>query len=197
MDHAPQLSQERTVNWEEHLFLKHPRKQSPSLLQQVSVNASSFYSTNFRCHGQSWVDRMLSSVKPNDMSHLNPKTVILFGIPFWIGFSFFVVFLVALLGNLILLINLPSEGSLYQPVDTFQTVLTATDIGLCAAIAPKFWPSFGQGLFHGLWCLPSCPTPCSGWNLIIYWQWLLNVMLTSAILWGTPLSLHLQFWVTL
>ncbi|XP_021486409.2 olfactory receptor 52A1-like [Meriones unguiculatus] len=92
---------------------------------------------------------MLSSVKPNNVSYLNPSTVILIGIPglehiqFWIGFPFFAVCLVALLGNIILLIIIPAERSLHQPMYIFLAVLAATDIGLCVAIAPKmlaiFW----------------------------------------------------------
>ncbi|XP_020756701.2 olfactory receptor 52A1-like [Odocoileus virginianus] len=84
-----------------------------------------------------------------NMSYLNPRTVILIGIPrlqhmqFWIGFPFFAVCLVALLGNITLLIIIPMERSLHEPMYIFLAVLAATDIGLCAAIAPKmlaiFW----------------------------------------------------------
>uniref|UniRef100_H0XXV6 Olfactory receptor n=2 Tax=Otolemur garnettii TaxID=30611 RepID=H0XXV6_OTOGA len=84
-----------------------------------------------------------------NMSYWNPRTVILIGIPglehvqFWIGFPFFAVCLVALLGNVILLIIIPAERSLHQPMYIFLAVLAATDIGLCAAIVPKmltiFW----------------------------------------------------------
>uniref|UniRef100_A0A2K6G7M7 Olfactory receptor n=1 Tax=Propithecus coquereli TaxID=379532 RepID=A0A2K6G7M7_PROCO len=83
------------------------------------------------------------------MSSVNDITVTLIGIPglehvqFWIGFPFFAVCLVALLGNSILLIIIPSERSLHQPMYIFLAVLAATDIGLCAAIVPKmlaiFW----------------------------------------------------------
>ncbi|XP_077612910.1 olfactory receptor 52A1-like [Crocuta crocuta] len=82
-------------------------------------------------------------------SYLNPGTIFLIGIPglehvqFWIGFPFFAVCLVALLGNIILLIIIPTERSLHQPMYIFLAVLAATDLGLCAAIAPKmlaiFW----------------------------------------------------------
>lgn len=85
----------------------------------------------------------------NNVTYLNPGTVILIGIPglehvqFWIGFPFFTVCLVALLGNIILLIIIPAERSLHQPMYIFLAVLAGTDIGLCAAIAPKmlaiFW----------------------------------------------------------
>ncbi|XP_032751697.1 olfactory receptor 52A1-like [Rattus rattus] len=92
---------------------------------------------------------MLSSMNRNNVTYLNPGTVILIGIPglehvqFWIGFPFFTVCLVAVLGNVVLLIIIPAERSLHQPMYIFLAVLAATDIGLCAAIAPKmlaiFW----------------------------------------------------------
>ncbi|VCW69023.1 unnamed protein product [Gulo gulo] len=84
-----------------------------------------------------------------NMSYLDPTTVMLIGIPglehmqFWIGFSFFIICVVALLGNIILLIIIPAERSLHQPMYIFLAVLAATDVGLCVAIAPKmlaiFW----------------------------------------------------------
>ncbi|XP_032751700.1 olfactory receptor 52A1-like [Rattus rattus] len=86
-----------------------------------------------------------------NLSYLNPRTVILVGIPglehvqFWIGFPFFVVCLVALLGNLFLLIIVPRERSLHQPMYIFLAVLAATDLGLCIAIAPKMLAIFWFG----------------------------------------------------
>ncbi|XP_011379433.1 olfactory receptor 52A1-like [Pteropus vampyrus] len=88
-------------------------------------------------------------MSPNNTSYLNPRTVFLIGIPglehvqFWIGFPFFVLCLVALVGNIILLIIIPTERNLHQPMYIFLAILAATDIGLCAAIVPKmlaiFW----------------------------------------------------------
>ncbi|XP_011826722.1 PREDICTED: olfactory receptor 52A5-like [Mandrillus leucophaeus] len=50
---------------------------------------------------------------------------------------------VAVLGNIILLIIVPMECNLHQPMYIFLVVLAVTDIRLCAAIAPKmlaiFW----------------------------------------------------------
>ncbi|XP_045412914.1 olfactory receptor 52A1-like [Lemur catta] len=87
---------------------------------------------------------------PTNMSYLNPKTVTLIGIPglehvqFWIGFPFFGMFLVALLGN-ILLIIISTERSLHQPMYIFLAVLAATDLGLCIAIGPKMLAIFWLG----------------------------------------------------
>ncbi|XP_037377932.1 olfactory receptor 52A1-like [Talpa occidentalis] len=88
-------------------------------------------------------------MESTNMSYLNPKTVILIGIPglehvqFWIGFPFCAVCLVALMGNIFLLIIIPTERSLHQPMYIFLAVLAVTDLGLCLAIAPKmlaiFW----------------------------------------------------------
>lgn len=88
-----------------------------------------------------------------NMSYLNPRTVILIGIPglqhmqFWIGFPFFAVCLVAVLGNIILLIIITMERSLHQPMYIFLAVLAATDIGLCVAIALKMLAIFWFGFY--------------------------------------------------
>lgn len=84
-----------------------------------------------------------------NVSYLNPQTVTLIGIPglehvqFWIGFPFLGVCLVALLGNTFLLIIIPTERRLHQPMYIFLAILAGTDLGLCVAIAPKmlaiFW----------------------------------------------------------
>nr|XP_006203649.1 olfactory receptor 52A1-like [Vicugna pacos] len=88
-----------------------------------------------------------------NMSYLDPKTLTLIGIPglehvqFWIGFSFFVVCPVALLGNTVLLIIIPAERSLHQPMYIFLAVLAATDVGLCVATAPKMLAIFWFGSY--------------------------------------------------
>ncbi|XP_003421496.1 olfactory receptor 52A5-like [Loxodonta africana] len=86
-----------------------------------------------------------------NLSYLDPRTVTLTGIPglehvqFWIGFSFFAVCLVALLGNIILLVIIPEEHSLHQPIYILLAVLAATDVGLCLAITPKMLAIFWFG----------------------------------------------------
>uniref|UniRef100_A0A286XYP2 G-protein coupled receptors family 1 profile domain-containing protein n=1 Tax=Cavia porcellus TaxID=10141 RepID=A0A286XYP2_CAVPO len=93
-------------------------------------------------------DRLSTSIKPRNMSYLNPRIVNLIGIPglehtqFWIGFPFIGMCLVALLENIILLISISVEHSLHQRMYIFLAVLAATDIGLCAAIAPKMFAIF-------------------------------------------------------
>ena len=93
----------------------------------------------------------MSLMGSTNMSYLNPKTVILIGIPglehvqFWIGFPFFSVCLVALLGNIVLIIIIATERSFHQPMHILLAVLAATDLGLCVAIAPKMLAIFWFG----------------------------------------------------
>ena len=95
----------------------------------------------------------MSLMGSTNMSYLNPKTVILIGIPglehvqFWIGFPFFSVCLVALLGNIVLIIIIATECSLHQPMYILLAVLVATDLGLCVAIAPKMLAIFWFGSY--------------------------------------------------
>nr|XP_012641877.2 LOW QUALITY PROTEIN: olfactory receptor 52A5-like [Microcebus murinus] len=74
---------------------------------------------------------------------------------FGLGF-FFGMFLVALLGNIILLIIISTERSLHQPMYIFLAVLAATDLGLCIAIGPKMLAIFWLG--SGLMAFDSCLT---------------------------------------
>lgn len=90
----------------------------------------------------------MSLMGSTNMSYLNPKTVILIGIPglehvqFLIGFPFLVC-AQALLGNVILII-IATERSLHQPMYIFLAVLAATDLGLCVT-APKMLAIFWFG----------------------------------------------------
>ena len=74
----------------------------------------------------------MSLMGSTNMSYLNPKTVILIGIPglehvqFWIGFPFFSVLLVALLGNIVLTIIIATERSLHQPMYILLAVLVGS-----------------------------------------------------------------------
>ncbi|XP_072466301.1 olfactory receptor 52A1-like [Notamacropus eugenii] len=94
----------------------------------------------------------------SNKSFIDPKTVTLVGIPgfehlhFWIGFPFCVLCIVALLGNVLLLTIIPTERNLHQPMYIFLAMLAATDLGICAAIAPKmlaiFWFRACTMTFH-------------------------------------------------
>ncbi|XP_053415926.1 olfactory receptor 52A5-like [Nycticebus coucang] len=100
-------------------------------------------------------------MEPTNMSYLNPRTLILIGIPglehvqFGVGFPIFGLCLVTLLGNIFLLIVISTERSLHKPMYIFLAVLAATDLGLCVTIAPKmlaiFW--FGSCLMDFDVCL--------------------------------------------
>ncbi|XP_053418922.1 olfactory receptor 52A5-like [Nycticebus coucang] len=100
-------------------------------------------------------------MEPTNMSYLNPRTLILIGIPglehvqFGVGFPIFGLCLVTLLGNIFLLIIISTERSLHEPMYIFLAVLAATDLGLCVTIAPKmlaiFW--FGSCLMDFDVCL--------------------------------------------
>ncbi|XP_008068604.1 olfactory receptor 52A1 [Carlito syrichta] len=78
-----------------------------------------------------------------------PSVLTLIGIPglesvqCWIGIPFCVMYLIALIGNSLLLIIIKSERSLHEPMYIFLGMLGATDIALATSIMPKmlgiFW----------------------------------------------------------
>lgn len=61
----------------------------------------------------------------------------------WIGIPFLVMYIIALMGNSLLLIIIKSEPSLHEPMYIFLAMLGATDIALSTSIVPKmlgiFW----------------------------------------------------------
>lgn len=88
------------------------------------------------------------------MPHFNssifrPSMLTLIGIPglesvqFWIGIPFCGIYIVALLGNFLLLVVIKVERSLHEPMYLFLAMLGATDIALSTCILPKmlgiFW----------------------------------------------------------
>ncbi|XP_075403867.1 olfactory receptor 52A1-like [Tenrec ecaudatus] len=78
-----------------------------------------------------------------------PSVLTLVGIPglesvqCWIGIPFFVMYLIAMIGNFLLLTVIQSERSLHEPMYIFLGMLGTTDIGLAMSIIPKmlgvFW----------------------------------------------------------
>ncbi|XP_046928286.1 olfactory receptor 52A1-like [Lynx rufus] len=78
-----------------------------------------------------------------------PSVLTLIGIPgletvqCWIGIPFCVMYLIAIIGNSMLLIIIRSERSLHEPMYIFVGMLGVTDIALATTIMPKmlgiFW----------------------------------------------------------
>ncbi|XP_065801460.1 olfactory receptor 52A5-like [Muntiacus reevesi] len=77
-----------------------------------------------------------------------PSVLTFIGIPgletvqCWIGIPFCAMYIIALMGNFLLLIVIKSEPSLHEPMYIFLAMLGATDIALSTSIVPKMLGTF-------------------------------------------------------
>ncbi|XP_048693432.1 olfactory receptor 52R1-like [Caretta caretta] len=94
----------------------------------------------------------------NTSTHSHPATFLLVGIPglqeaqYWIAFSFFIMYVIAVLGNVIVLFIIYNDLSLHEPMYLFLAMLAVTDLVLSTSTLPKmlsiFWLGSREIGFH-------------------------------------------------
>ncbi|XP_037696404.1 putative olfactory receptor 52P1 [Choloepus didactylus] len=90
-------------------------------------------------------------------NHQNPTSFLLMGVPgleafhFWIAFPFFSMYVLAVLGNMAVLIVVHSEPALHPPMYLFLCMLSTIDLVLCTSTVPKllalFWANAAEIAF--------------------------------------------------
>nr|XP_005313307.2 olfactory receptor 52R1 [Chrysemys picta bellii] len=95
---------------------------------------------------------------PNTSTRSHPATFLLVGIPelqeaqYWIAFPFCIMYVIAVLGNVIVLFIIYTEPSLHEPMYLFLAMLAVTDLVLSTTTLPKmlsiFWLGSREIGFH-------------------------------------------------